>query len=208
MASPIRCETFEDASTHHPGSRFQVSLVDSTPSEGASAFTVHVNVDRDTFFAPDRACDVHNSCMRALADTIGGHLTDDLQQWIHEKHRNSHPVEQTLTGDCCDSHRSVLDTQLGKIVDRYAKKHDPSRGSKVKSIFSKSTNRSWMSMEQSDKSRARNASKQRDGSKPESEDTIPTSAVSCVYASEVLGKTICRPPSSFAPQRPSSACFE
>jgi len=199
MASPIRCETFEDASTHHPGSRFKVALVNSTASGGAPALAVHVNVDGDTFFAPDRASGVHNRCMRALAETIGGHLTDHLQLWISQKHRKSVPVEQTLTGGCCDFHRSILDTQLGKIVDRYAKKHNPSRRGKLESIFSKSTKRSWMSMAQSDKSRARNASKQRDGSKPESEDTIPTSAVSCVYASEVLGKTSCRPPSSIPP---------
>ena len=185
MASPIRCETFEDASTDHPGSRFQVSLVDSTPSEGASAFTVHVNVDRDTFFAPDRACDVHNSCMRAHADKIGQDLTADLQKWVHDKHRPSIPVEQGLTGDCCGQHLSILDTQLGKIVNRYAKDHDPSRHGRVKSLFSKKEHQSWMTMRHDDRPQVSNCSKWGVSSLPETQDTITAPPFTCVYASEL-----------------------
>lgn len=146
---------------------------------------VHVNVDRDTFFAPDRACDVHNSCMGALAETIGGHLTDHLQQWIHEKHRKSVPVEPTLAGDCCDVHRGILYTQLGKIVKRYAKDHAPSRQDLVKSLFSKKEHQSWMTMRHIDRPQVSNCSKGGGGSLPETQDTITAPPFTCVYASEL-----------------------
>jgi len=185
METPVKCKTFKDASTHHPGSRFQVSLVDSTPSGGAPTFTVQVNVDRDTFFAPDRACDVHNSCMRGLADRIGQDLTDDLQKWVHDKHRPSIPVEQCLTGDCCGHHRSILDTQLGKIVNRYAKDHDPSRQGRVKSLFSKKEHQSWMTMRHDDRPQVSKCSNGGGSSLPGTQDTITAPPFTCVYASEL-----------------------